>query len=751
GAIGLTQAERDLVLRASPAVIGLAGREGPSEVSVAGGDQAPRRYRAEFVTGDYFATLGLRTPVGRGLSAEDNARPGGRTAAVISAALWRSLWNARPDVLGQLIRINGVAFTVVGVAPAGFRDVDHFDPADLWLPQPTYWAVQHFSRSPQERELTPYRFVVRLRRDATFPQAQTQLAAAVRATALADTSRLPPQVTALVLPGLGFDGPYGQREGVDRQLALVMGVAGLMLLVTCANVANLLLFRRLQRRADLVVRLVLGASRGRLVRYFLTESAVIGAASAVLGAALAVWLTDTVRDVRLLGWVSMDGIHLDWRVLLFAGVTGVTAAILAGILPAALAAQTDLNADLRASGPTQVGGAIRVRSGLAVLQVAVSLTLVAGGYLLARTLESYHRISPGFDPRGVTVFAADARRQGYTLPQTQAYYRALGQRLAAIPGVTRVALMSLPPFSGITLGDRLQRADAPPGTPPLNIATDQVSGEYFAALGIPLLRGTTFTLADQWPDSTRTVGKVILSAAVARKLFGAEDPVGSLVEVPRRGSPLRAVVVGVAGDIHWNSLSDDVGQLVYEPPGQWDESNDLEFAVQARIPAPAVVRAVEDASRGLDASLSIRDRGPLADAVAASLSSQTLMFRLVGLLSVLTLVLTAVGVFALVAYGVTTRTREFGLRMALGADARDIVRVAVRPALTIVSVGILAGVGGALYLTRFIAASLYGVSRFDPAAFIVAALVLGLAVLLASWLPARRAAKVDPMVALRYE
>jgi ABC-type antimicrobial peptide transport system permease subunit len=209
--------------------------------------------------------------------------------------------------------------------------------------------------------------------------------------------------------------------------------------------------------------------------------------------------------------------------------------------------------------------------------------------------------------------------------------------------------------------------------------------------------------------------------------------------------------VGVAGDIHWNSLTGDVDQMLYEPTGQWEEAYEPMLAVRSRTPSATVVRDVQREGSALDPALSIESRGPLSDAVAASLSSETLMFKLVGILSILTLALTAIGVYALVAYGVTTRTREFGLRMALGAEARDIVRVAVRPAVTIVVLGVIAGVGGALYLTRFIAASLYGVSRFDPAAFIVAAVVLGVAVLLASWLPARRAAKVDPMVALRYE
>src|SRR5579859_524736 len=442
-ASGLTPAERDLVLRASPAVTNLSGHDGPLPVSVGAGDREPQRLGADFVMTDYFTTLGTSTELGRGLVPEDDAAPGGRPVVVISDWLWRNALNTRPDAIGQPIRVNGVTYTIVGIASRGFRGVDRFSPADLWLPGLVYWDVQHFTHRPPLRLEYPYRFVMRLRPGATFGQAEAQLSGAVRTLAVADTENFSPTIAATVVPGLGLETAFGGRGAIDHVLGLVFGVAGLVLLVTCANVANLLLFRRMQRRADSVVRLVLGASRGRLVRHFLAESTVIGVCSAAGGIIVAVWLEGAFHSFRLLRFISMEGIHLDWRVMAFAAAAGLLASIVAGITPAILASDVNLGTDLRSAGPTQVGGAPLLRSGLSIVQVAVSLTLVAGGYLFARTLQSYAIISPGFDPAGVTEFTVDPKRQGYTTAQTQIYYRSLAQRIAARQGVEHVALVSL--------------------------------------------------------------------------------------------------------------------------------------------------------------------------------------------------------------------------------------------------------------------------------------------------------------------
>lgn len=748
---GVTPSQRDAMLRNSPAVRGLAGMEGPMAANAAADKGAAKRLAVDFVTSDYFATVGAGIQLGRPFVMEDDAPPLGRHVAVISDRLWHDLFAADSGILGKTVRVNGVACTVIGVATVGFLGPDNFRPTDIWLPGSIYSDIQHFPPEHRPPELPYNRWIVRLRDEASFQQAEAQLQAGIHGLALADTTEFSAGVSATVLPGLGLEAQYGAREIIDHQLALIVGIAGLVLLVTCANVANLLLFRRAQRRADVVVRLVLGASRGRLVRYAATESALIGLASGVLGVVLALWVNGLFHHYRLLRFLSMEDLRIDWRVIGFAAATGVLASLAAGLLPAVLGSRASLASDLKASGPTQAGGAPVLRTGLAALQIAISLTLVAGTYLFARTLQHYAAVPLGFDPARVTMFQVEPTAQGYTPLQSRTYLQTLHTRIATLPGVEEVAFASLTPFIGIFNIDQVQRADAPSDTKPVGAASQQVSGNYFSTLRIPLLRGSTFTPGDLWPDSAQTVGKVILSAALARKVFGATDPVGQIVVLPYYQKNGTAEVIGVVGDVHWNERGGDIDPILYTPVGQRAIPYEPKLVVRSRVTAATLEREVQETGRRLDPALPIASSGSLADAVAKAISSETLMFKLVGLLAALALLLSAVGVYSLVAYGVTTRIREFGVRMALGAEARDILRTAARPALLIAGVGTVCGIAGTMYLTRFIKASLYGVSPLDPVAFVTAAVLLGAAVLLASWIPARRASKVDPMVALRYE
>jgi predicted permease len=745
----LTTEHRDLLLRGSPAVGGLAGREGLIAVNAAPEKGNAQRVSAEFVTSDYFATLAVDPQLGRGFVAEDDAPPIGNRVAVISDRLWRQ-WFATRSVLGRSVRVNGVPVTVIGVAPPRFRGPELFHPADLWMPGATEWDIRHL-RPEFRRPPYYYRFVIRLRPGHSFDQAEAQLQAGIRTLALSDTANFSPNASATVQPNLGLEAMYGAKQIIDRQLALIIGIAGLVLLVACANVANLLLFRRALRRADVVVRLVLGATRARLVRYALTESALVGVASGALGVVLTLWINGLFHHFRLLRFIAMDGLRLDWRVLGFAVAAGVLASILAALVPALSESRGDLGNDLKASGRTQVGGPPLLRTGLAILQVAISLTLVAGTYLFARTLQRYSQVPLGFDPSGVTVFQVEPKAQGYTPQQAEAYLRSLRERVAALPGVEEVAFASLTPFMGIFSIERVRRAGAPKDAPPVGVASQTISGDYFSALRIPVLRGGTFLTSDLWPDSRRAVGKVILSAALARKLFDAADPLGQIVVKEGYRGDRSAQVVGIVGDLHWNERGGDIDPLLYSPVGQDEDAHGPMLAVRSRVTVATLEREVQEIGRNLDPAMPIESNGPLTETVATAVSGETLLFKLVGLLAALALLLSAVGVYSLIAYGVTTRIREFGVRMALGAQARDILRTAARPALVIIGLGIVCGVAGAVYLTRFIKASLYGVSPLDPVAFVTAGVLLGLAVLLASWIPARRASKVDPMVALRYE
>jgi predicted permease len=741
----VTTAQREGILRTSPAVARLAGHEDIQALNISLGNDQPVRRSADFVSPGFLPTLGARTDLGRGLAPDDDSPGVPRNVVVISDDLWRGMFGGRPDAIGRTIHLNAVPFTVIGVMARGFHGVERLNKVDLWLPGGTYWDVKHVRPSTRPAELSYYEFALRLRPGATFPEAERQLAASAHLLAVGDTANFDSTFTATVFPGLGL--PAMGRDILGHQLTLVMGISALMLLVVCANVANLLLLHRARNRGEVVVRMMLGANRGRVIRHFLLESVMLGVAGAGAGTLLALWLVQTLHDLPVMGRLSLEGIAPDWRVLAAAGVIGIGAALLAGVVPALLGSRSDFNSELRSTGPTATRSAPVLRSGLAAAQVAVALTLVAGAYLFARTLQHFTAMPLGFDPAGVTIFADDPEQQGYTPERAQAYRRQLAERVAGIPGVEHVAFVSIPPFTGISMGAALRLPGAPPDARPQLATADQVSSGYFTAMGIPLVRGSGFDAGDDWrPLAPGATGKLILSVGLARKLFGTDAAVGRLVSIYGRTDP----VVGEVGDIHWNGRGGDGEPMLYEPIGDKTPYAPM-LVVKARAPTGAVERAVAHEAAALDATLPIVSRGPLITKIADSLADRTLLFRLLSILSLLTLALAAVGVYSLVAYGVATRTREFGIRMALGAGARQIIRASAGAAVGIITAGVVGGVVATLYLTRFIAASLYGVSPLDPVAIVSAAAVLASAALLASYLPARRATRIDPMVALRAE
>jgi len=733
--------QRKMLLRGVPAVSALSGAE-MSNAAVALPGRAPRTAFVDFVTPDYFATLGTTASRGRLLMPDDDGLPDGQRVVVIGDRFWHRELGGRDDVIGQSVRVNGLPFTIVGVAEPGFTGTDRFQNVEMWLPGNTAFDVRHFPRTEATRwyYLPGYSYfehVMRLRKGATFEQASAQLQSALRSVAPTDSLSLPSSVAANVFPGVGLRA-LG-RDRIDRQVWLVLGVAGLVLLAACANVANLLLFRRIQRRSDSLVRLALGGSRGRLARLFLVESAVLGVAGAVVGVGVAIALRSVFGSLRLVQFVNVGPIQLDGPVLVVALAVGVLASLFGGALPAVLGSDLDLTAQLKESGPTQVGGASWIRTGLATFQVAVSLVLVAGAYLFADTLRAYSRIPLGFEPAGLSVYTVEQSVVGYQSTTASAYMGSLVEQVGAKPGIQGVALASIAPFAG---GTGSERVGVPGGGEGIDLQSAEVSPGYFGTLGIPIVRGEDFSGHD-----TETV---ILSQAAAKALYGKLDPIGRTLVIHERADLIPRRVIGIVGDAVYSGFLHDRPQMMYESLGMPPRYFPM-VIVKARIPEREVTREVTDVARVLDPDLPVNPRGPMTGAVAASFASQTLFFKLVGALSALTLVLTTVGVYSLIAYGVTARAREFGIRLALGAATTNLVHVAVGPSLFISGVGTLSGVLGALYLTRFIASYLYGVSPLDPLAFITAALILAGAVLLASWLPARRAAKIDPMVALRYE
>jgi predicted permease len=748
---GLSAEEQTAIMQRVPALRALVGMMSNS-VNVVASDQAPRHVSAEFVQASYFSVLGARPSLGRAFVGEEDEPPSGSSVTMISERLWRELFGSRPDVVGKTILVNQLPLTVIGVAAKGFRGTERFGNVDIWLPSWAQGRVMHFPSKLWPDASQPYAFVVERWAGASFADLHSQLQASISAAAASrsewhdDLS----EVKALVFPGIGL-APLG-RGHVTRTLTLVMAIAALVLLIMAANVSNLLLLRGARRQEETAVRLALGAGRGRLVRQYLTESALLGVFGAGAGALLALWLAQLFSGARLTGvFRPIEGIRLDLRVLAFAAAVGIVTAVTAGIVPAIFASRADLAQSLKDGVRTQVGSASRVRIGLATAQVAIALTLVVGALLFARTLENLAKVDLGFDPSQVTVYKVNPHDVGYEEPRGRSYLQTLQERVTALPGVTSVSLadgFSGLPFSGGSFVTKVQRTGR--DTRPFQANTASVSPDYFHTLGISLLRGRGFDAPAMLPDTARGARVAVLSESLVHKLFGMADPVGQTVEL-NAGDGRRYTVVGIVGDIRWQSKESDFTPFIYEPLGQTHRVESAYLLVRSERTATDLSAAITDVARRLDPSLPIDTWGPLSVVVARWQSERTLFLKLLGVLSSLTLLLTAVGIYGLVAYVVVSRTREFGIRVALGAGKRDITRAAIRPAIAIALVGVCSGVIGVAVLVRFIAKWLYRVTPLDPASLAAAAILLVVAVFAASWIPARRAARIEPMEALRYE
>ncbi len=740
------------ILGGVPGVSGLAGRQRGS-VSLGGG-ALPRRAAVEFVMASYFDVLGVRPPLGRALAPDDDALPDGARVAVISDRLWRDWFGGRADVVGQTLVINALAFRVIGVAPVGFHGTERLGDADLWLPGRTYADVNHYPPAPRPWLAAGgisgyYEFVTRLRPRSDFAQADAQLRVAVREAAQrsAEWTEQFKDVTAKVFPGIGLFA-LG-RSGVVRALRLVMGIVALVLVIACANVANLLLLRGAGRRGEAAVRIALGASRARLARFHLAESLVLAAVGAAGGIVLALWLNGLFAGTQI-QHAEIRDVAIDWRVAVFAVGAALAAAALVALAPALGAGRTDVAATIKDAAATQVARA-PLRGGLVVLQLSASLMLVVGALLLGRTLAGLARVGLGFEPTGVVAFTVQPRDVGYEGARKRAYYRALLERVAGLHGVERATLAEQVPFVcclhilkvGVAGSEANGRIEA---------HSNDVGPGYFRTLGIPLLAGQDFDPADVLPDSPAVLPPTVLSLGLARRLFGTVDPVGKLVELPQyRGPNLRLRVTGIAGDSRWNDLEGKVPLFMYLPLGYQGRVDAAALLVRSPAPMTDLNAAVAGAARSLDPSLPLSNPTSILAGIARQQSTRRLLLRLLGLLAGVTVVLAGVGLYGLVSYGVTLRRREFGIRMALGAERRRILVAAMRGGLRLVAVGVVLGLAGAVALTRLLRAWLFGVTPLDPTSLVAAALVLALAALFANWLPARRATRVDPMVALRYE
>ena len=701
------------------------------------GDGEPEELHVEYVTASFFPTLGGRAAIGRTFTTEEDA-PNAPRVAVLSDALWRRRFGADRGIVGRSITLNGRPHTVVGIMPPGFRLEGTAQEPQLWVPLGLDPALDY--REAVGRYLFS---VARLKPGVSAERARSELA-----TIASRLEQTYPRFNA----GWGVNVvPLDEQVvgAVRRALLVLGGVVGFVLLIACANVANLQLAQAAARQREIAVRSALGASAWRLVRQLLGESVLLALAGGALGVLLAFWATAALGAIAPSAVPRMREVAIDGRALGFTTVLALLSALLFGIIPAIHVARSDLQETLKSGGRGAAGGRDRARAGLVVSQIAMSLVLLVGAGLMLKSFARLQRTDPGFDPERVLTARISLSGPRYRDDARQvAFFRQVLERVSVIPGVEAAGAVNWLPLSGLRSATSFFVEGRPipgPGEEP-SADVRAVDANYFPAIGIPLLRGASFT-GRETADEPKTI---VVSETFARANFSGEDPIGRRIHMPW-GDTLVGRIVGLVGDVKHVGLDSVAPATMYWALPQFP-SNFMTLVVRTRSGDPARLGpAVSRAVWAVDPNQPVADVKPmeayLGDSIARRRFNATLLASFAGL----ALVLAAVGLYGVVSYSVVQHTREFGIRMALGASAATVRGGVLRQSLVLALVGVAAGVVGALALTRLLSGLLYDVSATDPAVFAGIALLLTAVALLAAYLPARRATRVDPLEALRYE
>ena len=716
-------------------------------------------------TGNYYRLLGVNARIGRTILPEDD-RPDAPPVAVISSKYWHTRFTTDPGVIGKTIRINNVVVTVIGVLDPDFTGIQQplAELSDIGLPlsldnqlntspdkstapprlsQPTYWWLQVMGR---------------LKPGATAAQVQGNLEGVFQQTARAGLDAylksLPEaergnsgNKTRTQVPRLRVDsgshGIYDVGNNEMRSATILSVVVGLVLLIVCANVANLLLSRATARQKELSVRLSLGATRLRLIRQLLTESLMLASMGGALGILVGYW------GRKLLPNPIGQSAFLDWRVLAFVvGITALTG-IVFGIAPALRATGGDVNAALKQTSRSVAGSRSILGKSLLVFQVAISLVLLVGAGLFLRTLQNLRHVDVGFNPRNLILFRVQPNLIGYDDKRTMAFYKELLERIGAVPGVRGAALTNPALLSGsvnstsIYVRGRVYAGDPREFQNSINRLV--VSPNFFDVMEIPILVGRTFTTRDD--ESAPKVA--VLNEAAVKKYFPNENPIGQ-----RFGSSIensgQIEIVGVLRDAKYNSLRDPAPPTMYVPYLQARPGGSVVAVRTAAAPA-TVTGGVREAVRQLVPNLPMMDVSTQLEQVERRFAQEKVFAQAYTLFGALALLLAAVGLFGLMSYSVSRRTNEIGIRMALGAQRQDVLRLVMQESLILVAVGVVLGVAVALGTGRFVSTLLFGLAATDVFTLTGATILMLVVAAFAGFLPARRASRVDPMIALRYD
>lgn len=713
----------------------------PRPMSLGGASGAERIY-GQLVTGNYFDVLGTSAARGRLLRDEDD-RSGGPHVAVISDELWERRFAADPAIVGREIVLNGGSFAILGVTPRGFQGTTLLR-ADLWVPASLVAAVSHGRPTDLLTQRGPNWLLMggRLKDGMTLQQARAELTSIA-----ASLEREHPDVNrgrGLVIAKSAL--VPGRIDMVAGFLGLLMAIVGLVLLIACVNIAGMLLARAAGRRREIAVRLAIGAARGRLIRQLLTETLVLFAAGCAGGLLLTRWLTPLLLAVlpQIPIPIGLE-IPTDWRVVGFAVAASFGAALLSGLAPALQASRADVAGTLKAEGLHAGASRLRLCNAFVVGQVTMSLLLVIVGGLFLRSLQHASRTPPGFDATNVDIVSLDLSLARYTEVSGRAFVGTLLEHVRALPGVDSATLAVDLPLDGGRFGlGMLREPGAAPDAASIPADWNIVEPGLFATLRLPLARGRDFSEA----DTTSAPGAIIVNGAFARRVWPGQEALGRQLELTGApGTPPRRVtVVGIASDARLISLGGTPDPYVYVPFGQQYMAR---ASLLIRTSGRSAIPQVRHAIRELDPNLPVTQAMPLSEITAIGLVPQRLAAAVAGTLGALGMLLAAIGIYGVTSYAVSQRTREIGIRMALGADNEAVVRLVIRQGVVLAAMGVAIGTVLAAVGSRFLESLLLGVGAADPMTFAGACVLFAAVALVASYLPARRAARVDPMIALR--
>jgi putative ABC transport system permease protein len=703
------------------------------------GDRQPEALDGLLASADFGRVVGMAPALGRVFTAEEDA-PGKDHVALIGDGLWRRRFGADPQIVGRSVQLNGEPYTIIGVMPPNFNFPS--SSIEVWAP---------LDLSKYDRKHGFLQGVARLKPGVTIEQARADL-------------RNIAEQTKKEIPG--FDQDFTIKvetlreirfRNLERPLMILLGAVALVLLIACVNVANLMLGRATARWKEMALRSALGASRWSLVRLLLVESALLAAVGGALGLLLASYGVDALMAINPAAIPASKKIAIDGAVIAFTFLTSLLAVALFGLAPAWQATKTDLNRALRENSRSATGARRLklMRGALVVAEISLSLVLLVSAGLLLESIWKLLNVNPGFRAENVVTCRIDLPRAKYPEDRRQAeFYRSVLGQARAIPGVEAAGLITHLPFSG-SRGTSSFSIDDRPGSRGSNGQSAdrrQVAPGYFAAMSIPLLTGRDFTDTDDMEHP----GVAIIDEAAANRFWPNENPLGKRItigmgqEVKLYGKAVSREIIGVVGNVKHEQLKDDFQPEIYVPAWHLPAPN-MYLIVRGKAPAETLINSIRRAVQTIDPEQPIRRAQLLETAIAKTVAPQRLVAALLSLFAGLALTLAVVGIYGVMSYSVAQRTQEIGVRMALGAQSRDVLKLILRQGMKLALVGVGAGLLVSAALTRLMKGLLYGVSPNDPLTYVGIALLLTVVTLLAALVPARRATKVDPMVALRCE